>query len=130
MPSIDVIIQKALLVSIAAIPLRAVPGTAMSYNLFYLTIMRAFNCFKYHEVKIRILHFKATTHFFTLSTFYYERFSQIYDFSDQGRAAMRFPSLSSLSEDSPLFWPSWAAKKKVSQSAIKKKAVVALAVPP
>ena len=46
MPSIDVIFQKALPASIAAIPLSAVFGSAVSFNLFYLIAMRTFECFK------------------------------------------------------------------------------------
>ena len=59
--SMDVIFQKALPASIAAIPLSAVFGSAVSFNLFYLIAMRTFECFKYHAAKLRILHFKATT---------------------------------------------------------------------
>jgi hypothetical protein len=60
-PSIDVIFQKALPASIAAIPLSAIFGSAVSFNLFYLIAMRTLEYFKYHAAKPQNLHFKATT---------------------------------------------------------------------
>jgi hypothetical protein len=102
----------------------------MSYNLFYLTIMRAFNCFKYHEVKIRILHFKATTHFFTLSTFYYERFSQITIFRTKVEPLCGSRLYPPYRRIHLCFGHLGLQKRKCRSQPIKKKAVVALAVPP
>jgi hypothetical protein len=55
--SIGIISQKALPAGVAAIPLSAVSVSAMSFNLFNLIATRTFDCLKYHEAILQILHF-------------------------------------------------------------------------